>query len=632
MPVDFLANAKPVKPEPTDFLANATLVAPASPAGLPAGMSLPVVPAAPVPAGLQGPPPPSPNGGVLAHLRSNFHSNTDEIPNPGNDAIIGAENVARSAVHGIGHLVAHPIDSFITGPGETILAGGATPYGTPIFAPTGNRDRDIANQQAEQQAQTIMAQSGKQMLQHPAYSAGQILGPLLLTHAIESGVTEVPRIMRGTGDLAQTLAAKNATRILDRGTTAAVRDARAGIDPGRAVLESGVGPTLTKSSLHAKIGNAANANGALLANAVERADANALVPRVKTADLRPAFDEPINSAIAVKSGPGGNLNTAPYETLRAGLENQAPGATAPLYGPNAPSEVLPSDIWKTIQNIDKNTRFHPDPEVESLNETNRDIRSNLRPFLEHTDPTIRPLSRRYAGLTSAGEAMERNANRPGTGFQGSFLHQAATNTPLNTTLNAGLFRAGGLLRRVGGAVADSDFAFSPRMGGAKPLQLESETIGNSPYGADYSRGGFSAREPIVPAAPTERARLPERASPGDLQPMIGVKSTQPPPLAEDFARTRIAPNRPIQRTLQPELKGALLSASRSPFMLPSEAGPGELQPMVIVKAPAPYPPLAEDFARERIQPTKFNGPPHNPFNLPRGLLKAPKPKMKKLSK
>lgn len=584
--------------------------------GLPAGATrLPGVPDAPVPAGLKGPPPPSPNGGVLAHLRSNFHSNTDEIPNPGNDAIIGAENVARGAGRGIGHVVAHPLDTL-----ESILppldAGPSAP-GMPLYS------------SAPLQRVDAMARSVKN---HPAYSAGQILGPLLLTHAIESGVTEVPRIMRGTGDLAQTLAAKNATRILDRGTTAAVRDARAGIDPGRAVLESGVGPTLTKSSLHAKIGNAANANGALLANAVERADANALVPRVKTADLRPAFDEPINSAIAVKSGPGGNLNTAPYETLRAGLENQAPGATAPLYGPNAPSEVLPSDIWKTIQNIDKNTRFHPDPEVESLNETNRDIRSNLRPFLEHSDPTIRPLSRRYAGLTSAGEAMERNANRPGTGFQGSFLHQAATNTPLNTTLNAGLFRAGGLLRRVGGAVADSDFAFSPRMGGAKPLQLESETIGNSPYGADYSRGGFSAREPIVPAAPTERARLPERASPGDLQPMIGVKSTQPPPLAEDFARTRIAPNRPIQRTLQPELKGALLSASRSPFMLPSEAGPGELQPMVIVKAPAPYPPLAEDFARERIQPTKFNGPPQNPFNLPRGLLKAPKPKMKKLSK
>ncbi len=65
------------------------------------------------------------------------------------------------------------------------------------------------------------------------------------------------------------------------------------------------------------------------------------------------------------------------------------------------------DVWRTIQNLDKNTRFNPDPEVEGVNELRRGIRGGLRGNLEEAVPGLKPISQRYADLKGAEEALDR---------------------------------------------------------------------------------------------------------------------------------------------------------------------------------------------------------------------------------
>jgi hypothetical protein len=347
------------------------------------------------------------------------------------------------------------------------------------------------------------------------------------------------------GEVLQNLGSRNMTRILDQGTTAAVRDARTGVNPGESMLKSGIGTSLTKSSLATKIAGAKDATGQLIGNAVERADQNALAPRITLRETVPAIRGPINEAIGRVMGPGGTASTLPYEELGQSMTRTAPGATSPIFGPEAPEEILPSDLWKTIRNVDANTKFHTDPEVESVNEARRDIRGNLRPLLEQTDPAIKPLSRNYSGLSSAGDAMERTAGRSAVGINPSILHNLSTNTPLNTGVSSVLFKIGGGLRRLGGAAEGSVFPgfaarqspFYPRLGADT-----GETVGE-PGGSDFSQGDFPAREAVITRAPEILPRLPASSSAGELQPMIAIKAPPKyPPLAEDFARTRVTPN------------------------------------------------------------------------------------------
>ena len=92
-----------------------------------------------------------------------------------------------------------------------------------------------------------------------------------------------------------------------------------------------------------------------------------------------------------------------------------------------------------------------------------------------------------------------------------------------------------------------------------PAQLSANAIGNAPYGADYTQGGFPGRAPITPAAPQVFARLPAEASTGDAQPMVR------------YARPYVEPPEPSTiRTMPPEQLRRL----------PAEASPGETQPYI----------------------------------------------------
>lgn len=375
-----------------------------------------------------------------------------------------------------------------------------------------------------------------------ANAAGDAATALLFGKALEGGQKAVAK---GSNALANPLK-KAGAGVLNSKYPATMKEQARGEDPGRGMLESGIGPTLTKGRLSAKVGAAKEAVGGAIGDAVARADQNASAPSIYSKDLVAPMTGPINEAVARINGPFGTASTEPYEMMRSKLGNTAPGARTPIYGPNAPEVVAPSDLWKTIRNADQNTRFNTDPEVESVNETRRDIRHGLRPILEATDSTIRPMSRTYSDLSAADTAIDRSQSpsQMPKGIAG-LVDMTLKSTPLVTTAASGLFKAGNMLNRVGASggygVGSAGTPFTQREPAAPFKMLPSETVGN-PGGSDFSRGGFPGRPSTVTPAPSQRLTLPSETMPSTVEPMIGVRASKYPSLADDYARTRISPN------------------------------------------------------------------------------------------
>lgn len=475
------------------------------------------------------------------------------------------DDLLRGAVSGVKNMVAHPLQTG-AGMGQAFTASGVNPGGMyPTTAATGRQADSQANTAVQNDAQQDQAQQAKFIGQNPAYAVGSVAGPALVTAGLTKAIKVGAPVL---GDAMQGFAESNLNQKMNVGT----RDTLYGQNPGRGILRSGIG-TSTRNGLIEKVAGAKDANGALISNAIQRADANANAPQITPQQLRPLIEGPIESQRSVVQGPGNHVANAetPLDVALSKYTQPAPGATTSIYGPNAPSTILPSDLWKTIQNVDRNTRFNPQPEVETLNEVGRDIRGGLRGHLETTDPSIKPSSQNYSDLSSAQTALERQG---APYYQPHGLRSLAADTinsyPVRTAISSGLYKTGGALKSLFGtpAMGSAGAVFSPKMTG-KPLQLESSVPANAEYGADFSQGGYAARPPITPAAP------------------------------------------------------------QSLFQLPASTTPGEPQPMIGVKAPAPYPPLAEDYARTRVKPTQFAGPPTNPMGHPKGFLNAvnpPKPK------
>lgn len=508
--------------------------------------SRPGVPAAPNAINQAFPTPTLPaSPGLMATMRSNWQSNTQPVA----QSVAGAiHNYGGRAAKSFVNAGLHPLDTAngflsslpginpITGEGSH-GAGGAL---ASDFSKTYAKDKALAFENLAGDATAAVLQGG----------------------ALKGAAPRAQGALNSLGDTAQSAAESN----LNRRMMVSPKDQAYGQNPARGILKSGIG-TSTESGLIKKITGAKQATGNMLSNVVDRADANANAPTITPGQLRPFIDNPINEQSAVVQGPGNHAVNAeaPLDISRGKMTQKAPGATAPIYGPNAPGTVLPSDLWKTVQNIDKNTRFNPQPEVESVNEVNRDIRSGLRSQLETVDPAIKPISQNYGDLSAAQTAVERQAS-PFYAPKG--LHAAIASTvdsfPVNSGASSALYKAGGYLKKLGGTQAGPGVTpFAPKII-PKPLQLESSVPGNAGASPNFSAGPIGSRGSVVTPPPVDLFRLPASTEGGPVQPMIGVK------------------------------------------------------------APAPYPPLADEFARQRTVPNKFNGPPSNPFNLPKGLLQAPK--------
>jgi hypothetical protein len=119
----------------------------------------------------------------------------------------------------------------------------------------------------------------------------------------------------------------------------------------------------------------------------------------------------------------------------------------------------PNDVWQTIQNIDRNTRFNPDPEVEGVNEVRRDIRGGLRGNLEDAVPGLKPLSERYGDLRTADDALSRTAGRGGPLKSVKDLFTF----PAETAGGTALVRGGRMLQKIPSNVPGaSSLFFAPK--------------------------------------------------------------------------------------------------------------------------------------------------------------------------
>jgi hypothetical protein len=97
----------------------------------------------------------------------------------------------------------------------------------------------------------------------------------------------------------------------------------------------------------------------------------------------------------------------PQGVLRRAMDFPESDEPSPLSDLRHPHATAP-DVWRTIQNIDKNTRFNPDPEVEGVNELRRHMRGGLRGNLEDAVPGLKPLSQRYGDLKIVEEVLDRS--------------------------------------------------------------------------------------------------------------------------------------------------------------------------------------------------------------------------------
>ena len=129
--------------------------------------------------------------------------------------------------------------------------------------------------------------------------------------------------------------------------------------------------------------------------------------------------------------------------LRRPAQFPASSEPSPLLDLRHPT-ATPSDVWKTVQNIDKNTRFNPDPEVEGVNEIRRSVRGGLRGNLEDAVPGLKPLSQRYSDLKGVETALDK------TMHSGTTIGKMASVPmfPVESAVGRGLYEAGKALPRI----------------------------------------------------------------------------------------------------------------------------------------------------------------------------------------
>jgi hypothetical protein len=179
--------------------------------------------------------------------------------------------------------------------------------------------------------------------------------------------------------------------------------------------------------------------GGQVADAVN--SSNATIP---SRFLAPPIEDPIMSAAAQKTSIGGTGQVDPLAELWVRSERTAPNASGPIYGPNAPADVPASDLWHSIRNIDENTRFKPDLEVEGVNEVRREMRKGLRDKLEDAVPGVKGPSQTYSDLSTAREALDRTMHS-GTSIN-KLLDPAFF--PLKTLGGTGLVKMGRGLSKI----------------------------------------------------------------------------------------------------------------------------------------------------------------------------------------
>ena len=260
-----------------------------------------------------------------------------------------------------------------------------------------------------------------------------------------------------------------------------------GHNPARGLYDADVLPSLSPRSTMLKMENALPSFGERISGPIEASQAQ--IPLRSLAD---SIERPISSARGVANGPGiGGLPESTIDNIHASMFKKAPGASRPIYGPDAgipftpgeaadaisargrlalppPTSATPSDVWKTIRNLDEKTRYRMNqpPEIENANELQGNIRGGLRGNLEEAVPEIREPSRIYGDMQASRPGLNRAMNR-GASLRSLF---DVPMYPLETTVGNGLYKAGRNLPALGQAAGEGARYLSPAAALIQELQ------------------------------------------------------------------------------------------------------------------------------------------------------------------
>jgi hypothetical protein len=141
---------------------------------------------------------------VLDNLSRNNSQITDFEKNGGKSGPLFGQPLQENSflnryilnpLKGAGNAITQPLtdpQGAVEGAGSGVVSSGFSPGGYPIFGPTGNKQRDLQNFQAQDAARSQLLQSGKEATtQYPGYTTGQILGPVAIGAALK-GATGKP--------------------------------------------------------------------------------------------------------------------------------------------------------------------------------------------------------------------------------------------------------------------------------------------------------------------------------------------------------------------------------------------------------------------------------------------------------
>jgi hypothetical protein len=151
-------------------------------------------------------------GGLPPVAKPGIRALSDQSLAPGSeDGIInkGLEYV-KGAVSSVLAPLTHPIET-IKGMGAGTVGTGMSSSGYPIFGPTGNKERDLQNVQTGDQAKVDTLKTAQTAVkEHPAYTTGQITGPLIAGEVINKAPAMAESVLSPVGKLRE--AAQNSLR------------------------------------------------------------------------------------------------------------------------------------------------------------------------------------------------------------------------------------------------------------------------------------------------------------------------------------------------------------------------------------------------------------------------------------
>lgn len=428
-------------------------------------------------------------------------------------------------------------------------------------------------------------QSGADQLQalkdRPARVVSSLVAPALLTAGINKALPKIaPPVLEYAGEKLQ----RGGEGIINKNVLGVRKaDIKRGANPGQGYFQAGFGPSASMHSIAQKAAAGIDTTGDAIGSAIDNGVGNGVV--IPGSEVAGAVYSPASSAREVLNGPFGPGSEA--------LDRRMEGFNGKIQ-----TEMDPRQVFNLKRGVAKNISWS-DPTAIGVKQVGQQITGGLSGVLSNHVPELEPLNSQYQNLTSlenvAGDraatgqrSLTSMAAKAGFGLGSAaigYSHSpvagaalglgalALDSIPVKTSLASAMYYGGKGAVALGNGIKGL-YAPNPATVPAtfafdrKPLQLESSVPANAGFGAEPDSGSFPSRSPFTPPAP------------------------------------------------------------RSPLALPASTSAGVTQPMIGVKAPAPYPQLAADFARNRTVPTKFNGPPSNPFGIPKGYLNPPKTRVK----